>query len=576
MARSHSSRSIIFLVGTVLLLTSCASGPPAGPAGAAPDSRLGPVLELLQFKTSSDHIHTLLDNQGNAHVLIAAASINAVHQVVVSPDGMVQRESVESESSPSAISAAFDSDARLHLLLDDRHLVREESAWKASRDTPWETTGTKIHEPRFVQGDKGLVWAFLVDGQEVGAKGRWEWYGFGGYGAGIIFPWHSASQKLVMVPEPAIAEPLWYVLDPQDNLDTSNSMPVVDGNGILHVVYDASRGGLGASDQHRYARTSLMPPQSRREQGLSDNTANNKPLYPVSGTEIPLFHWERLPLNQATAAVDPISGTVLVVRANDTSFALTHGKWSLPLRLPLSRYWQPKLAPAGGDAFHLMTAAGNRVLYLLYAQGGWSAPVELGQANAAASWSSIAGALGIASNGHNRAFVVWPTEIGIVGRWVEGAREFQTLPGGAADQQAGATSVPKHLLDFANGKAEMITPGWTTGFAAAWAAGSSGHLTKSLHDSGQWETLAVVVLKDKYGSNLGWYYLGRAAEGMGLCDTAEHYYKISKERSEKFETRCLSIACYGFKLPEILEERLIAVEAMRSAGKCSAPPLMNH
>ncbi|MCU0811054.1 MAG: hypothetical protein MUE59_08465, partial [Thiobacillaceae bacterium] len=84
---------------------------------------------MLQFKTSSDHIHTLLDNQGNAHVLIAAASINAVHQVVVSPDGMVQRESVESESSPSAISAAFDSDARLHLLLDDRHLVREESAW---------------------------------------------------------------------------------------------------------------------------------------------------------------------------------------------------------------------------------------------------------------------------------------------------------------------------------------------------------------------------------------------------------------------------------------------------------------
>jgi hypothetical protein len=567
---------MILLVSMALLLTSCASEPPAGPAGPSPDIRLGPVLELMPLKTASDHIDTLLDDQGNAHVIIAAASAKEVHHVVVSPDGIVQRESVESDSSPSAVSAAFDSDARPHLLLDDRHLVREESSWKVAHDTPWEAAGINVLKPRLVQGNKGLVWTFMVKGQDVGAKGRWDWYGFGGYGAGIIFPWHSASQKLVMVPEAAMAEPLWYVLDPQDNLDISNPMPAVDGNGNLHIVYDASRGGLAASDQHRYAQMSLTPPQSRGEQGSSDNAANSKQLYPVSGNEIPLFRLERLPLNQATAAVDPASGTVLIVRTNDTSFALTHGEWSLPLRLPLSRYWQPKLAPAGGDAFHLMTVAGNRVLYLLYAQGGWSSPIELGQANVASSWSSISGALGIASNGHNRAFVAWPTETGIVGRWVEGAREFQSLPGGAADQQAGATSIPKHLLDFANGKAEMITPGWTTGFAAAWAAGSNGYLTKSLHDSGQWKTLAAVVLKDKYGDNLGWYYLGRAAEGMGLCDTAEHYYKISKERSEKFETRCLSIACHGFKLPDLLEERLRAVEAMRSAGKCSAPPVMEH
>lgn len=151
------------------------------------------------------------------------------------------------------------------------------------------------------------------------------------------------------------------------------------------------------------------------------------------------------------------------------------------------------------------------------------------------------------------------------------------MPGGnGLDQQGGETSIPGHLLDFANGKAELITPGWTTGFSAAAAAGSNGQLTKKLHDSGQWETLAAVVLKDKYGDNLRWYYLGRAAEGMSLCDTAEHYYRISKERSESFETRCLSIACHGFKLPDLLEERLRAVEAMRSAGKCSAPPVMEH
>ena len=84
------------------------------------------------------------------------------------------------------------------------------------------------------------------------------------------------------------------------------------------------------------------------------------------------------------------------------------------------------------------------------------------------------------------------------------------------------------------------------------------------------------MLNDRYGDNLRWYYLGRAAEGMSLCDTAERYYRISKERSEHFGSRCLGKGCAGVKLPEILEERLIAVEAMRSAGKCSAPPVMNH
>jgi len=116
-----------------------------------------------------------------------------------------------------------------------------------------------LYDPRLVQGTNGLLWAFAVDGKEVGAKGRWEWYAVGGAMGAIVFPWHSASQKLVIVPEAAIAEPLWYVLDPQDNLDTQNAMPVVDGDGNLYVVYTAMRGGLGTTFEPRYARIALVP-----------------------------------------------------------------------------------------------------------------------------------------------------------------------------------------------------------------------------------------------------------------------------------------------------------------------------
>lgn len=571
MAGSRSSRSIILLASTLLLLTGCASTPPATPSASlpSPDIRLGPVLELLPFKTASDRIDTLLDDQGDAHVFVAVASTKEVHHLLVSPDGTVQDEPVESGASPSAISAAFDREARLHLLLDDRHLVREGDAWTVSHDTPWEAAGIKIRRPGFAQGKRGLVWAFTVGGREVGAQGRWDWYGFGGPRAAIIFPWHSASEKLVLVPEADMAEPLWYVLDPQDNLDASNAMPAIDDNANLHVVYAASRGGMAESAQPRYAHVTLMPPPPRPTQNVPDEATGRRELYPFGGSQIPFINWERAGLLQASSAVDPVSGTVLVVRANAASLALTHGKWTLPLKLPLPRYWEPRLVAAGGDAFHLITVADSRVLYLLYAHGNWSAPVELGQAKVASG--SMWGALGIASNGHNRAFAVWPTETGIVGRWVEGAEEIQASA--RTDQQDGAVSIPKHLLDFANGKAELITPGWTTGFAAAAAAGSNGPLAKQLHDSGQWETLAAVVLNDRYGDDLRWYFLGRAAEGMSLCDAAEHYYRISKERSERFETRCLSIACLGFKLPDILEERFKAVEAMRAARKCTASPM---
>lgn len=570
--RLSCDNALVALLGSLCaLLASCASEPTLGPTASPPDTQLGPVLELLPFRTSSDHVDALVDDSGHAHVFIAAKNPKEIHHVVVSPDGAVQREPVESASSPSVISAAFDSDNKLHLLLDGKHLVREASAWRVAGPTPWEAADIHVRNPRFVQGKNGLLWAFDVDGKQVGAKGRWEWYAFGGGMGALIFPWHSASQKLVMVPEAAIAEPLWYVLDPHENLDTSNAMPAVDDDGNLHVVYDASRGGIAATNDSRYARIALVPISPAAEQPAAAGSTSSRKLLPLNGSQIPWLGTERTGLLQATSAVDPESGMVLIVRAHDASLALDDGKWGYPVPLPLSSYWEPKVAPAGGKAFHLVTTADRRVLYLLYADGNWSAPVELGEARVASG--SIWDAVDIAGDGSNRAFVVWPTTTGIVGRWVAAPAQHQAPTGDRSeDQQHGPSSIPEQLLDFAGGKAELITPGVVTGFSAAWAAGQNGALTKSLHDTGQWETLATVVLEDNFGDNLRWYYLGRAAEGMALCDTAERYYRISQERSESWWTSCLLIACHGFKIKELLAERLAAVEAMRSAGKCLETP----
>jgi hypothetical protein len=495
---------------------------------------------------------------------------------VVSPEGGVQRELVATNRSPSSISAAFDSNARLHLLLDDMELVREESSWKSNPDTPWGNAGIGVEGPTLVRVKGGLVRAFLVDGREVGAGGRWDWFGFGGYGAGIIWPWYSGSKKLVVAPEAGIAEQYWYVLDPQDNRDTSDSMLAAGNDNNLHVVYSASRYVVvRESCQPRYAQIALVPLQAGVARGAAV-TRDKKRLFAVRGTEIPLFVTDTTCLGQASVAEDPGSGTLLIVSAHDSSIDLTHGQWSLPLRLPLASFFEPRLAPAGGDAFHLMAIDKIDVLYLQYAQGSWSAPVKIGQSEVASTFGYISDALAIASTANNRAFAVWPAKTGIVGRWLEGPERARVAPDSASRRPNEKETIPEDLQEFANGKAQLITPGITTGIAEAMAAGTNGKLTKRLHDTGQWKALATVVLKDNYGDNLRWYYLGRAAEGMALCGSAEHYYRISQERSRSFWTRCLGIACHGFKLSEMLQDRLDAVEDMRSAGKCRTQQENNH
>jgi hypothetical protein len=572
--RRESFPTIALLVSLWTLLASCASKPTVSETGPPPDVRLGAVLELLSLETGQDHVETLLDAVGNAHVIIAANDSEEVHHVVVSPDGVVRRERIAEHSSPAVISAAFGSDGRLHVLLDGSHLASESSGWRAADPTPWDAAGIAVHNPRFVHGTSGLLWAFDVNGKEVGAKGRWEWYAFGGAMGAIVFPWHSASRKLVIVPEAAIAAPLWYVLDPQDNLDTYNAMPAVDGHGKLHVVYTALRGGLGTTYEPRYARTSLLPVAAADQSPATGSTAT-RILVPVSGSSIPWPQGEPGGLLQAASAVDAESGAVLVVRAHGDSYALEDGKWLPPVRLPLSDFWAPKMASAGGDAFHLLTTADDRVLYLLYADGRWSMPVELGKASVQSHgmWD----ALDIAGAGSNRAFAVWPTSTGIAGRWIDARLDRKAPAGGdTADQRSGAMPIPAQLLDFAAGNAELETPGIATGFSAATRAGSSGQLTKYLHDSAQWEALATHVMKDGYGDDLRWYFLGRAAEGLGLCDAAERYYRTSRDRSSSVWTRCLGIACLGFELPKIPDERMAAVEAMRAAGQCAGTPQCLH
>ena len=41
-----------------------------------------------------------------------------------------------------------------------------------------------------------LLYAFDVRGKALGAPARWDFYGIGGYGGGIIWPWRTRGSRL--------------------------------------------------------------------------------------------------------------------------------------------------------------------------------------------------------------------------------------------------------------------------------------------------------------------------------------------------------------------------------------------
>jgi len=524
-------------------------------------------LALVSFKTSTDHTAVLLDSGGNAHVFVAATSTREVQHVTVSPDNEIQSELVSADRAPSTISAAFDSAGRLHLLMDATHMVREASGWKEDAYTPWDAAGVKAQQPRLVQYRDGLIWAFIVDGKEVGASGRWDWYLIGGAFAAIAIPWHSASEKLVIVSPSAGSTPSWYVIDPQDNLDANDAMFAADNHGNLNVVYSASQVALAQSEQPRQALVPLanVTPQ---QAPIPASLPRNVTLYPVSGTPL-LASRSTQTLNQAAVAVDPESGVLLLVNAHHAATTFSDGAWSRPIRLPFSKFWEPSLAAAGNDAFHLLTVADSQVLYLLFAQEEWSAPVELGQARVATIFGAMWDALGIASNGHNRAFAIWPTESGIAGRWIEGTGEIKARSRADGIDLGRGIVLPPSLLDFAHGQATLVEPRVFEGADPALSAINHTRIAKQLHDDGQWVSLALLVFNDNYGDDVRWYFLGRAAEGMALCDAAETYYAQSRKRSELF---WLGGVRAGLQFPQILDERLAAIQVMRSGGQCVILP----
>jgi hypothetical protein len=409
-----------------LLLTACVATPPR-PAGEPPAVELGPVIRLLELPTSSEQVRALIDDAGLAHVLVASPGDRTLRHLVVDAAGTIPlAEVVRSDVKPASLDAAFDAAGRLHMLAGTQHLVREPAGGWSEAATPWAAAGLEAGTARFVTGGVTggpLVYAFDVKGKALGAPTRWDLYGIGGYGGGIIWPWRTRGSRLAVVAEDGGRYDAWSVVDLDDNEDVADWSVVASPDGRVHVVYDAQRSVLALQSLARYV---CIDPVSADDASRWREIAGRR-VRSVAGTDMPVAPEQPGVGPGAALGFNPATSEMLLVRPHDGGRVLRDGAWGPVALLPLELAFDPRLVPRAAGGFDVVVI-GSRpespsgeespVFYLQFRDGGWSAPVEVGGAKVDSFFGSVWDAVQIASDGQERVFVTWPVRGGIEGRWV--------------------------------------------------------------------------------------------------------------------------------------------------------------
>jgi hypothetical protein len=94
----------------------------------------------------------------------------------------------------------------------------------------------------------------------------------------------------------------------------------------------------------------------------------------------------------------------------------------------------------------------------------------------------------------------------------------------------------------------------TCGASCAGYYGGFRKLQKARYDRHQWRALALDVARIGYGIDQSYFYLGRAAEGLGYINAARIYYQLAIAHRSKcgrvFDT------CDGLVVPDDARSRL--------------------
>jgi len=124
-------------------------------------------------------------------------------------------------------------------------------------------------------------------------------------------------------------------------------------------------------------------------------------------------------------------------------------------------------------------------------------------------------------------------------------------------QRSADSASAESLDEFNNGTLRLLCE---TTCVIRWNA-NSRHL-KALHDSKVWLDLAKEVSRIDYPTDLSYYYLGRAAEGLGRPEAAAIYYRLAMSHLHRCQR--WSTDCDGFDFPKDIRVRLAGLPASKA------------
>ena len=126
-----------------------------------------------------------------------------------------------------------------------------------------------------------------------------------------------------------------------------------------------------------------------------------------------------------------------------------------------------------------------------------------------------------------------------------------------------ASNAPKILGDEKISQTEAFQKGLIRldcAFSCSGKFGSNIKEMDALLYAHSWSDLAAKVMEIGYGGDLTYYYLGRAAEGLGYVPAAKTYYGLSLKSDVTCEVMGMS-NCQGHKFPSDINNHLLKLDA---------------
>ena len=96
-------------------------------------------------------------------------------------------------------------------------------------------------------------------------------------------------------------------------------------------------------------------------------------------------------------------------------------------------------------------------------------------------------------------------------------------------------------------------------WGCGWKAGLHIRELQELYLTQNWTALSQLVLNIGFGGDIGYFYLGAAAEGLGYDSAAITYYQLGNYSPEKCN-KVTELPCQGHRFPDEFNKRIYALQ----------------